>query len=386
MPIVSAMKDLRRFSWNNLAIDVQINVMRFLSVPSIFLLRKLCTASYKASLARSIWTSAIQIDMEYHHIPSFTFPLSSLDRLVLERLAMSPYLFDRLLTGPQNAIPPRHIQILVNQLDETTLAKMSIASLVKGYGSMHLVPGGRFLVTSSQVIMKNDELKTLLQLWDIGVRGHGSRNKIIVSLLLESEEEVPISLAPSLVGNDFYVICDEPGVAIKAYKVANLTSSPTITLLNTFETQVGGRDVESTSLVVSANRVACILGDNYLAIWDFEANTSTILATDLELTSEVSMYLYPHCLQMYGNSLFLTHAGKLFVWNIPELGAAGDSEHGHQPVVVFANLVPDDEEASDEPSVRMIPQSPSSYALSRQLPSTLLSAPKRDSIAFRIIK
>ncbi|CAA7261177.1 unnamed protein product [Cyclocybe aegerita] len=350
--------------FNHLPVDTLINIMSFLPPSAIFALRKLCRICYKASLARSIWTSIVRNEMENHQIPTFTFPLSTMEGSALERLAMSPYLFDHFLddqdVGPRN---PHVIRILLNRLEKWKLKDLSIRSRSPGYTSVHLAPGGRFLVTSSPAVGNNAENKTLVQLWDIGVRGHGYNSKVLASLVLAATQ-VPAVIAPSLDGKGFCLICVEQGVALSAYAITDPGSSPAIKLLNSFQTHLNGDALESALFVVSGSRLGCLLDGAHLGVWDFVANTSIVWQTHIDALSDVAEL--PSCsLQLHGNCTLLAYNGKIFIWNILELETnfAGQAVSFHHPASVFSNLLihshfAEEIDDEDDSSLRMVPQSP----------------------------
>ncbi|KAJ3514978.1 hypothetical protein NLJ89_g2054 [Agrocybe chaxingu] len=304
---------------NQLSIDVLVIIMKSLPPPDIFILRQLCKSCHKASLVRSVWTCVLQNEMEKHDVPFFTPKLSSMDQSSLEKLAMSPHLFNNLLdTHTNKEIPPNLTRILPNHLHERALEELSLTSRNYGYKSIHVAPGGRFLVTSATGWGTDRYQKALLQLWDIGMRGHGYGSKVLASLVLDAVEESSVVLVPSLDGKGFYLVCVEQEVALRAYKIADPASSPAITHLNTFETQVDGDGLKSTSFVVMDSRLACVLDKGHLVVWDFESNTSAIWETGIGSISDISK-ISRKILHVHGNSVFLSHKGELFLWNIPKL-------------------------------------------------------------------
>jgi len=149
--------------------------------------------------------------MDEHDIPKHTFPIESMKSNVLEQLATSPARFCHLIgsTDTEDSTNPTYLRIL----PDFALSKEDKSRGVQcwnEYIDCMLAPGGRYLFVFQEV--GTPLSLTYLHLWDLGVRGHDDRNRIVLRSLLGDQHIIrPVKLCPMPDGSGVYLICIEKG-------------------------------------------------------------------------------------------------------------------------------------------------------------------------------
>ncbi|KAH6918116.1 hypothetical protein BKA70DRAFT_1554256, partial [Coprinopsis sp. MPI-PUGE-AT-0042] len=132
--------------------DIWYHIAASLDPPDILALRTTCSALLRMCRKRSIWLQAARTMC--HGVGLFlpSFPLESMSVKELTRLALSPYIFSRLVSQEDTLrLPERQSRTFNPYL------KSSEKGLV--LKSLHMLPGGRYLIT-----YQNDDVC----LWDLG--------------------------------------------------------------------------------------------------------------------------------------------------------------------------------------------------------------------------
>jgi len=148
--------------------------------------------------------------MEENSISPIAFPLDLMNQSALEHMALSPYRFSCLLNQSlEDTLRPTSIRAILPYLNEKQLAKLNITSSGNCYDIV-LLPGGRFLVTISKGSAPFTPTHvSCIQLWDIGLPGHGHQNKLLATAVINPPSE-PVAmnslLATTRDGNTFNLI------------------------------------------------------------------------------------------------------------------------------------------------------------------------------------
>lgn len=118
-----------------------------------------CKKLHQVSNERIVWINALRNVCSQHGVSPVTFPVDQMTLLELEAAATSHYRFNsRLwngLTDDEEVLEPEAIRVLAL----SPRSHPSIAS-VGNFTNVKLIPGGRFLLTATDV--------GLIQLWDLG--------------------------------------------------------------------------------------------------------------------------------------------------------------------------------------------------------------------------
>ncbi|KDR79857.1 hypothetical protein GALMADRAFT_241960 [Galerina marginata CBS 339.88] len=342
---------LKSLCLTNLGVDVLINVMVFLRPMDIINLRQTCKTLKLSTMHRIVWVDALKQMMDEQRIPEATFPTSSMDREALEHTALSPAKFSSILEkSADNKIHPFSIRILPDYLSKQEMSKHGIQSYVH-YSDMILAPGGRFMVTSLDVLAPG--AKNLVQLWDIGVCGHGDKAKVRVQAILESKPIRLLTLAPVPDGSGFYLVSEQfsNARAIIVHKISAFGTFPTITRVNKYAVS---SDV--ISLSISGTRLACICDPSTAVVWDFEAQLSASWDCQIEQDAQL-----PLSIHLYADHVLLYRSGKLILWKSPELHEEIQGvPPQHRRLSTYSDLFhdQDNEDSDSEAETYLLPHSP----------------------------
>ncbi|KAG6908058.1 hypothetical protein DXG01_006364 [Tephrocybe rancida] len=205
---------------------------------------------------RSVWVDVLRKVCHTHGIFEPSFDLKKMTLSEIEHAALCPFRFGSLLTTKRpSSIKPLATRLLDNN-DETVV-------------DIHLIPGGRFLLTQT------DELK--VDLWDLGY-------------------------SPASVIKHLPIASLEPETAVEPDPII---SSPIFSLFKTFDLVLGR---VPTSLSVSNNICAFQCGRD-LTLWDYMADLAVSWKTRF---NTINITFSSGCILTYGGRGFDT-------WVPPEL-------------------------------------------------------------------
>ncbi|KAF9535285.1 hypothetical protein CPB83DRAFT_888015 [Crepidotus variabilis] len=151
--------------------ELQLRILEYLEPSDVFRLRRTCKALHHVSRERTLWISILCRLMDQNTIfePSFSIPRMSL--LQLEYAATSPDRWLRLVHrgGIQNGseepmlLRPCHSVVLEDEDEDEDEdeASHSSTSILQNILSLHLVLGGRYLITVSDLWLAVWDLEAL---------------------------------------------------------------------------------------------------------------------------------------------------------------------------------------------------------------------------------
>ncbi|KAH6918130.1 hypothetical protein BKA70DRAFT_1554267 [Coprinopsis sp. MPI-PUGE-AT-0042] len=152
------------------SMDIWYHTAASLDPPDIFALRATCSTLLMLCRQRSIWLQAVNTMCRSHGLFLPSFPLESMTVKELTRLALSPYTFSRLVSMEgEGRLPERQSRTFVPRLKGSESA-LEVTSL-------HLLPGGRYLLT-----YHDDDVC----LWDLGYGPASPKTFPVASLHIEN--------------------------------------------------------------------------------------------------------------------------------------------------------------------------------------------------------
>ncbi|KAH6918126.1 hypothetical protein BKA70DRAFT_1416142 [Coprinopsis sp. MPI-PUGE-AT-0042] len=132
------------------SMDIWYHITVSLDPPDILALRTVCTSLLRLCIQRSVWLQAARTMCRSHGLFLPSFPFESMSVKELTRLALSPFSFSRLLSMEDTGRLPEKRSWSFNP---------RLKNKDVGLRSLHLLPGGRYLIT-----YQNDDVC----LWDLG--------------------------------------------------------------------------------------------------------------------------------------------------------------------------------------------------------------------------
>ncbi|KAF8800133.1 hypothetical protein BYT27DRAFT_7175825 [Phlegmacium glaucopus] len=145
----------------DLPLDVQIHICELLHPSQILALRQTCKTVYEATLQRSVWIHALHHICRENSLFLPTFSIAAMSVAQLERAATAPLRWIALSSSKDRnnneVLHPRGIRVIEDPFASTKNVQFQNARELRSFTSLYLVPGGRYLVTSSDC----------LGLWDL---------------------------------------------------------------------------------------------------------------------------------------------------------------------------------------------------------------------------
>ncbi|KAH6905540.1 hypothetical protein BKA70DRAFT_1564922 [Coprinopsis sp. MPI-PUGE-AT-0042] len=134
------------------SMDIWYHIAASLDPPDILALRTTCSGLLRICGQRSIWLQATRAMCRSHGLFLPSFPLEAMSIKELMRLALSPYIFSRLVSMQgKGRLPEIH--------SRTFRPRLERFGKVLEVRSLHLLPGGRYLFTYHEADVC---------LWDLG--------------------------------------------------------------------------------------------------------------------------------------------------------------------------------------------------------------------------
>ncbi|CAA7267271.1 unnamed protein product [Cyclocybe aegerita] len=296
-----------------------------------------CKTTNEATMQRSVWLFAVQTMMKENAIPKCAFSLKWMDNSALECIALSPRLFYNCIVRTRTDLAePRSVQLLLDHMSKT--AWNHEHQRTPGYTAVFLVPGGRYLVTSGRVTSEHETLRTVIDLWDLGLPGNRGRNKLLASSVIGDADLQPRLVVPTPDGNGLRLIS---ATADRIY-VHELLPDPFHAECMLPACSSGPPGDSILSLSFSNNRLAYLLRSWTIIISDIEDGSFCTLKTPLgrePMTSTTS-------LKLFGDSIVLAYQGKIFHWNVHHLQRhrCSDVRNGvhirsMRPDAIYSNLL-----------------------------------------------
>ncbi|KAF8958135.1 hypothetical protein BDZ97DRAFT_1842683 [Flammula alnicola] len=294
--------------------DIFINVMRFLQPPEIITVRKTCKTLYSASHRRIVWLDALNRVMKEHGLFKPTYHLDSMTDSQLEQAALFPWKFS-FMVKTSNGVPlrPRAHRILVNSLTNAERIEQAQREDGRDFAATMLVPGGRFLLTTSDAYSVGSYVK----LWDLGQPGIPLLPVLVATTVLESHCFV-CATAPTQDGLGIRIVSKfdaenqmhaDP-YKIKVHEIFPVSPSPAFR-------QIGVIKVPEhvTCLSICGDRIICTIftispRPPLVIVWDFMRHLTSIFRPYFGTPAEV---------QIYDKYAILGHAKSLSIWEIPPL-------------------------------------------------------------------
>ncbi|KAH6918125.1 hypothetical protein BKA70DRAFT_1056084, partial [Coprinopsis sp. MPI-PUGE-AT-0042] len=132
--------------------DIWYHIVALIDPLDILALRTTCSALLRICRQRSIWLQAARAMCRSHGLFLPSFPLEAMSVKELTRLALSPFIFSRLVSMEGEGRLPE-IQ------SRTFRPRLKRFDTVLDVRSLHLLPGGRYLFTYHE---------DNVCLWDLG--------------------------------------------------------------------------------------------------------------------------------------------------------------------------------------------------------------------------
>ncbi|KAF8958132.1 hypothetical protein BDZ97DRAFT_1842671 [Flammula alnicola] len=294
--------------------DIFINVMRFLQPPEIITVRKTCKTLYSASHRRIVWLDALNRVMEEHGLFKPTYHLDSMTDGQLEQAALFPWKFS-FMVKTSNGVPlrPRAQRILVNSLTNAERVEQAESEDGQDFAATMLVPGGRFLLTTSDAYSVGSYVK----LWDLGQPGNTLLPVLVATMVLEFHRFV-YATAPTQDGLGIRIVSTfdaedqmpaDP-YKIKVHEIFPLSPSPVFR-------QIGAIKVPEhvTCLSICGDRIIYSMlalppRPPLVIVWDFVHH----------LTYGFRPYLgRPTDVQIHDKYAIVCRDKSLSIWEIPPL-------------------------------------------------------------------
>ncbi|KAF8958154.1 hypothetical protein BDZ97DRAFT_1842780 [Flammula alnicola] len=296
--------------------DIFINVMRFLQPPEIIVVRKTCKTLYSASHRRIVWLDALNRVMEEHGLFKPTYHLDSMTDSQLEQAALFPWKFS-FMVNTSNGVPlrPRAHRILVNSLmnDDTERIEQAQREDGRDFATIMLVPGGRFLLTTSDAYSVGSYVK----LWDLGQPGTRLLPVLVATTVLESHCVV-YATAPTQDGLGIRIVStfdaenqmQADPYKIKVHEIFPVSPSPVFR-------EIGAIKVRRhlTCLSICGDRIiftifGIALRPSFVVVWDFVRHLTSTFRPYFGAPTEV---------QIHDKYAILGLAKSLSIWEIPPL-------------------------------------------------------------------
>ncbi|PPR03664.1 hypothetical protein CVT24_007778 [Panaeolus cyanescens] len=144
--MITAHSAQRATALDEMPVDILLYIFKFLKAKDILSIRKTCKNLESATRGRVVWLEAARRMIKDNVLYEPSFDLGNMAQLQLEHLSMGSHRFHRLL---QKAIKIVNVSLktLFPQLHSTHHNLVSTRTDGTLVNKMHLVPGGRFLVT-----------------------------------------------------------------------------------------------------------------------------------------------------------------------------------------------------------------------------------------------
>ncbi|KAJ3513013.1 hypothetical protein NLJ89_g3192 [Agrocybe chaxingu] len=133
--------------------------------------------------------------------------IRSMDKSALEHVALSPHLYYNCIVRTRTGLAgPRSVQLLLDHMSKKKTTWNHEDQRTPGYTAIFLVPGGRHLVTSGHVTSEHGTLRTMIDLWDLGLPGNRGRNKLVATSIIGDADLQPRLVVPTPDGNGLRLI------------------------------------------------------------------------------------------------------------------------------------------------------------------------------------
>ncbi|KAF8155890.1 hypothetical protein B0H34DRAFT_715253 [Crassisporium funariophilum] len=345
--LISGSRVTSTISIVDLGLDVVINIMEYVKPIDIIRLRQTCKAVQLSTMQRTVWFNALRRMMDEHHIFEPTFDIQDMSQRRLEYATLSPYLFSSQLSNTNGSVvAPRSMLDMEDEMPEycQTLDEFSSDRTVK---SIHLVPGGRFLVTASGIEIEADsqdaEKLFVVELWDLGISSIGKTPMTRVS-----------SMAFPKMGQYILAITTTPdGQGLRLISTQYRDSKETLAVHEIFPSHPAPefKFVARLQLAVLDDAIKVSICGHHLAglYWNLDEGFPSIVIWDFVNHSVNSWCLdIPNCdggpIQLYDDLVVVSAGSSFFAWDIPPLVACEVDyvlpEHERGPPTYEARRVP----------------------------------------------
>ncbi|KDQ52066.1 hypothetical protein JAAARDRAFT_489185 [Jaapia argillacea MUCL 33604] len=249
--------------------DILVQIMALLDAPDILSLRRCSKTLQSASHARILWIRLFRELLATHNILPSTFPIETSNQKMLEHISTSPHRFlARLRRG-------------VLEDAGAKLEPLSTRSLTTGrsrhrilhkFTALKLVPGGRFVVTATQL--------GLVELWDLGLDSSASFPKkskpmatVEVGDMNFGHEGIQLIETPVNDGTGIYMLAisdEEDEVQLDVFILNIFTPSPNFHHVGKYAIsvdQIGGGSIYFGPDLI----LACI--DSEITVWNYVSDS-----------------------------------------------------------------------------------------------------------------
>ncbi|EDR03649.1 uncharacterized protein LACBIDRAFT_307066 [Laccaria bicolor S238N-H82] len=290
--------------------DIIIYIQQFLHPLDILALRLTCKSLSKATRARSVWMNAVHNVCITHgaFLPSFPLEEMSLDDL--EHTALSPRRFQAVIQKYDgHPTEPLLTRKFVPRLQPR---QSGGAAMKTAIDQMALIPGGRFLLTSTY--------SGNLYLWDLGFNA-GSHMKSLPIAMLETNEGSQggfdmdnfwFNCGPMANSGGIYVVAESNFIArdnVKAvcYEIFPKSEFPNFHRIGA--AAIPG-PITSAYTRLSFDYYACCRG-SFFTVWNFTA----------DLGVSWNQHGDAACTAVYtaGDNIITFHAERYLLWRLPDL-------------------------------------------------------------------
>ncbi|EFI27011.1 hypothetical protein CC1G_15144 [Coprinopsis cinerea okayama7 len=141
--------------------DIMLSIHRYLEPRDFISMRRTCKSFHKLSKMKILWIYAVQDLYHRHGLQNYVaqFSLEKMSLADLERLALSPSRFLDWMRRGHSKFIPKFENFEVLRPPRFVAVEFEFA---------FMVPGGRFLVTTSRSRAYDDGGETAACLWDLG--------------------------------------------------------------------------------------------------------------------------------------------------------------------------------------------------------------------------
>ncbi|KAF8802596.1 hypothetical protein BYT27DRAFT_7172643 [Phlegmacium glaucopus] len=248
------------------SLDLQILICEFLHPTQILALRQTCKAFHEATSRRVVWIHALMRICHENSLFLPTFPIPDMSDAELECAATAPLRWIALSSSKvrnnDGVLPPRRTRFIKNPF-----ALMLKVPDPTGGSDLYLVPGGRYLVTSTL---------DYLGVWDLGYcsdRDMSSNMKLWVAM---AQYLANFCVHPTLDGLGIRILtyCPRPSDNVMYFRVFEIYPQKQTPELSQIAELI--LDLQDEDIAYSLNgNVAVILTKDTgrITVWDFKANT-----------------------------------------------------------------------------------------------------------------
>ncbi|KAF5332777.1 hypothetical protein D9611_005156 [Ephemerocybe angulata] len=322
-------------------------------------LGKTCHALHAVVSNKSIWIKLLHIVCQKHDLSEPSYPVLEMSVPQLQRAAMGPHLFKRLILNRSKAV--RQIEEAQELIPKTIVPLDNALTVPEGQNRgmreehyRQLVPGGRFMIQATKGLWSSDRSSFVVGLWDLGMPGvkplaspvfvantqFQELTKFTVSSLVADPAGQSLRVAVLLINSG------GAGRVLKVFQITLSTFQSQFTELGTIQISDG----ENGGVNVVADKDPILRGDLLLVrvcqafvFWNFVSARYTVVSADL---GQDNRYYYPSEKSLFtGDMLLVVSTAEdrvgVHVWNTP--GRESFKRLGKSPIeVTEATCTPSD--------------------------------------------